>query len=121
MIENEFGEVGVDEALVKNKFNSEEVRRREAREGAGGVDICRHRVRLVCRIRRADLPPRCRVPQEIFEMNNGCVCCTVRGDLINILIKLCAAAISPRRAASPHPTVRSMSAACRHRTRRLER
>ena len=49
MIENEFGEVGVDEALVKNKYNSEE---------------------------------------EIFEMNNGCVCCTVRGDLINILTKL---------------------------------
>ena len=50
VIENEFGEVGVDEALVKkNKFNSDE---------------------------------------EIFEMNNGCVCCTVRGDLINILSKL---------------------------------
>ena len=26
--------------------------------------------------------------EEIFEMNNGCVCCTVRGDLINILNKL---------------------------------
>jgi G3E family GTPase len=50
VIENEFGEVGVDEALLKkNKFSSDE---------------------------------------EIFEMNNGCVCCTVRGDLINILSKL---------------------------------
>ena len=49
VIENEFGEVGIDEALVKSKFNSDE---------------------------------------EIFEMNNGCVCCTVRGDLINILNKL---------------------------------
>jgi G3E family GTPase len=26
--------------------------------------------------------------EEIFEMNNGCVCCTVRGDLIRILGKL---------------------------------
>ena len=43
VIENEFGEVGVDDALV---LNSEE---------------------------------------EIFEMNNGCICCTVRGDLIRIL------------------------------------
>ncbi|HEX4291378.1 MAG TPA: GTP-binding protein [Trebonia sp.] len=43
VIENEFGEVGVDDALV---MNSEE---------------------------------------EIFEMNNGCICCTVRGDLIRIL------------------------------------
>jgi G3E family GTPase len=43
VIENEFGEVGVDQALV---INAEE---------------------------------------EIFEMNNGCVCCTVRGDLIRIL------------------------------------
>jgi G3E family GTPase len=43
VIENEFGEVGVDSQLV---INAEE---------------------------------------EIFEMNNGCLCCTVRGDLIRIL------------------------------------
>jgi G3E family GTPase len=43
VIENEFGEVGIDDALVI-----------EAEE-------------------------------EIFEMNNGCICCTVRGDLIRIL------------------------------------
>ena len=49
VIENEFGEVGVDEGLVQKKYTSDE---------------------------------------EIFEMNNGCLCCTVRGDLINILTKL---------------------------------
>ncbi|BDX33468.1 cobalamin biosynthesis protein CobW [Mycobacterium antarcticum] len=43
VIENEFGEIGIDDALV---LDSEE---------------------------------------EIFEMNNGCICCTVRGDLIRIL------------------------------------
>jgi G3E family GTPase len=43
VIENEFGEIGVDDALV---LDAEE---------------------------------------EIFEMNNGCICCTVRGDLIRIL------------------------------------
>jgi G3E family GTPase len=43
VIENEFGEVGIDNELV--------------------ID--------------AD--------EEIFEMNNGCICCTVRGDLIRIL------------------------------------
>jgi G3E family GTPase len=42
VIENEFGEVGVDDALV---FGAEE---------------------------------------EVFEMNKGCICCTVRGDLIRI-------------------------------------
>ena len=26
--------------------------------------------------------------EEIFEMNNGCICCTVRGDLIRILKQL---------------------------------
>ena len=26
--------------------------------------------------------------EEIFEMNNGCICCTVRGDLIRIIAKL---------------------------------
>lgn len=46
VIENEFGEVGIDQALVVN----------------------------------AD--------EEIFEMNNGCICCTVRGDIIRILGKL---------------------------------
>ena len=43
VIENEFGEIGVDQDLVIN----------------------------------AD--------EEIFEMNNGCICCTVRGDLIRVL------------------------------------
>ena len=43
VIENEFGEIGIDHELVIN----------------------------------AD--------EEIFEMNNGCICCTVRGDLIRIV------------------------------------
>ena len=43
IIENEFGEIGIDHELV---ISSDE---------------------------------------EIFEMNNGCICCTVRGDLIRIL------------------------------------
>jgi len=46
VIENEFGEVGVDQALVI------------------GAD------------------------EEIFETSNGCLCCTVRGDLIRILAQL---------------------------------
>src|SRR5436853_7347807 len=28
------------------------------------------------------------VDEEIFEMNNGCICCTVRGDLMRILDRL---------------------------------
>jgi len=44
VIENEFGEVGVDDALVN--IETEE---------------------------------------EVFEMNNGCVCCTVRGTLLLIV------------------------------------
>jgi len=46
VIENEFGEVGIDHQLVI----------------------------------QAD--------EEIFSMNNGCICCTVRGDLIRILNRL---------------------------------
>src|SRR5580693_7478291 len=46
VIENEFGEVGVDHQLV---VTGEE---------------------------------------ELFEMNNGCICCSVRGDLIRILGRL---------------------------------
>src|ERR1700737_2925675 len=43
VIENEFGEIGIDNQLVVS------------------------------------------AEEEIFEMNNGCICCTVRGDLIRIL------------------------------------
>jgi G3E family GTPase len=46
VIENEYGEIGIDHELVVN------------------------------------------TDEEIFEMNNGCICCTVRGDLIRILGKL---------------------------------
>ena len=46
VIENEYGEVGIDQALVIN----------------------------------AD--------EEVFEMSNGCICCTVRGDLIRVLNNL---------------------------------
>ena len=46
VIENEFGEIGIDNELVVN------------------------------------------AEEEIFEMNNGCICCTVRGDLIRILSNL---------------------------------
>lgn len=46
VIENEYGEIGIDHDLVVNS------------------------------------------DEEIFEMNNGCICCTVRGDLIRILGKL---------------------------------
>jgi len=50
VIENEFGEVGVDNALVQGNLRREE--------------------------------------ETIVEMNNGCICCTVRGDLILALKKL---------------------------------
>ena len=43
VIDNDYGEVGIDQGLVIN----------------------------------AD--------EEIFEMSNGCICCTVRGDLIRVL------------------------------------
>ena len=46
VIENEFGEVGVDNQLV------------------------------------------IRAEEELFELNNGCICCSVRGDLIRILNRL---------------------------------
>lgn len=46
VIENEFGEIGIDHELVVQ------------------------------------------TEEEVFEMNNGCICCTVRGDLIRILGRL---------------------------------
>ena len=54
VIENEYGEVGIDQVLVIN----------------------------------AD--------EEVFEMSNGCICCTVRGDLIRVLGCLLYTSPSPR-------------------------
>merc|ERR1712232_861517 len=50
VIENEFGEVGIDDGLVQGGSMAEE--------------------------------------ENIVEMNNGCICCTVRGDLITGLKRL---------------------------------
>eukprot|EP00756_Hemistasia_phaeocysticola_P031744 Hpha_TRINITY_DN16373_c2_g1::TRINITY_DN16373_c2_g1_i2::g.62408::m.62408 len=51
IIENEFGEVGVDDKII----------------GAGVKEM---------------------VDEEIIEVMNGCICCTVRGDLVQALLKL---------------------------------
>merc|ERR1712230_314780 len=51
VIENEFGEVGIDDALLAKNTKSH-------------------------------------VEEEIIEMMNGCICCTVRQDLVQILNKL---------------------------------
>jgi len=51
IIENEFGEVGIDEKIV----------------GAGIKE---------------------KIDEEIIEVMNGCICCTVRGDLVETLKKL---------------------------------
>lgn len=51
VIENEFGEVGIDDDLIK-------------------------------------MNPSFKTEENLVEMNNGCICCTVRGDLIAGLKKL---------------------------------
>merc|ERR1719300_1982547 len=52
IIENEFGEVGIDEKILGNDDIKE------------------------------------KVDEEIIEVMNGCICCTVRGDLVTTLKKL---------------------------------
>jgi len=51
IIENEFGEVGIDEKIIKNDIKE-------------------------------------KIDEEIIEVMNGCICCTVRGDLVETLKKL---------------------------------
>ncbi|KAJ8613015.1 hypothetical protein CTAYLR_004066 [Chrysophaeum taylorii] len=53
VIENEFGEVGIDDALLAKNTKMQ-------------------------------------ASEEIIEMMNGCICCTVRQDLVVVLDKLCA-------------------------------
>ena len=51
VIENEFGEVGIDDALIKPKLKTD-------------------------------------TEEDVIEMMNGCICCTVRQDLVEVLKKL---------------------------------
>ena len=51
VIENEFGEVGIDDALIKPKLKTD-------------------------------------TEEDVIEMMNGCICCTVRQDLVVVLDKL---------------------------------
>jgi hypothetical protein len=61
VIENEFGEIGIDDALIQDKFADKE-------EVVWEIIVY--------------------LSGQIFLMNNGCICCTVRGDLIKTLGKL---------------------------------
>merc|ERR1712185_133340 len=51
IIENEFGEVGIDEKIINTQIKE-------------------------------------KIDDEIIEVMNGCICCTVRGDLVQTLLKL---------------------------------
>jgi hypothetical protein len=55
--------------------------------------MCPPRPRLSCSSPPSFPPPLSYLPQdtgaeEIMLLNNGCLCCTVRGDLVNMLNKL---------------------------------
>merc|ERR1740138_1100690 len=51
IIENEFGEVGIDEKIINKQIKE-------------------------------------KIDEEIIEVMNGCICCTVRGDLVSTLKRL---------------------------------
>merc|ERR1712220_36578 len=60
IIENEFGEVGIDEEILKTEKNMSK----------GGES----------KVVRGE--------EEVIEVLNGCICCTVRGDLVSALKRM---------------------------------
>jgi len=64
IIENEFGEVGVDEEILKTEKNS------------------------AVASKRKDADKVIRLDEEVIEVLNGCICCTVRGDLVSALKRM---------------------------------
>lgn len=69
IIENEFGEVGIDEEILKTNKNSasgKKARKSKDDEGSGVI----------------------RPDEEVIEVLNGCICCTVRGDLVQALKRM---------------------------------
>ncbi|KAE8965658.1 hypothetical protein PR003_g29722 [Phytophthora rubi] len=64
IIENEFGEVGVDDQLIRLVTSPEDI---------GGGDS---------RSRKFNMG------EEVLTMNNGCICCSVRGDLVRLIAQI---------------------------------
>ncbi|KAG6977058.1 hypothetical protein JG688_00000741 [Phytophthora aleatoria] len=64
IIENEFGEVGVDDQLIRQVTSPDDI---------GGGDS---------RSRKFNMG------EEILTMNNGCICCSVRGDLVRLIAQI---------------------------------
>ncbi|CEG47588.1 Cobalamin synthesis protein [Plasmopara halstedii] len=64
IIENEFGEVGVDDHLIRQVTSPDDI---------GGGDS---------RSRKFNMG------EEILTMNNGCICCSVRGDLVRLIAQI---------------------------------
>ena len=60
IIENEFGDVGVDEKLISTAAAN------KSEDGPGVT----------------------RIDEEVIEVMNGCICCTVRGDLVEALKRM---------------------------------
>ena len=70
VIVNEFGEIGIDHELIIRRRAAPDPDHPLGGRAAQGAD-------LGADVVHAD--------EELFEMNNGCICCTVRGDLIRTL------------------------------------
>uniref|UniRef100_A0AAV1VC12 CobW C-terminal domain-containing protein n=1 Tax=Peronospora matthiolae TaxID=2874970 RepID=A0AAV1VC12_9STRA len=64
IIENEFGEVGVDDQLIRQVASPNDL--------VGGD----------ARSRKFNMG------EEILTMNNGCICCSVRGDLVRLIAQI---------------------------------
>lgn len=64
IIENEFGEVGVDDHLIRQVTSQDDISGGDARSRKFNMG------------------------EEILTMNNGCICCSVRGDLVRLIAQI---------------------------------
>ena len=75
VLENEFGEVSIDDGLGTSPLYC------DARDADSGVVVYAFINFILTFLFRTTVAESMDAPEDLITMDNGCVCCSIRGDL----------------------------------------